>query len=200
MADSMPPRKPKSNKAIIGLLVGGVLILAAAVVIFYFRSKPEPEPEPEKPKVEEKVDIPAPLVVAQKQTPIEAEDAGPQVLTAEEDTGEKKSKPRGGGGDSVKMGTIDTKAVKRYINTRFSQVRQCYERRLKINPLLEGAVDLNISINTRGKASSVSVTKDTVRDPQMITCIKGVIRSWQLPKPEGGRVIIAKQFTFKKKI
>jgi hypothetical protein len=98
------------------------------------------------------------------------------------------------------MGTIDVKAVDRYINTRFGQVRQCYERRLKINPLLEGKVDLKIGINTKGKASSISVNKDTVRDPQMITCIKGVIRSWQLPKPEGGKVIVAKQFKFKKKL
>ena len=176
MAQSMPPSKPKSNKGIIVLLVGGVVILAAAVVIFYLRSKPEPKPEPEKPKVEEKVDIPAPLVVAQKQAPIEAEDdAGPEVLTAEQDTDEKKPRPRGGGGGgSDKMGTIDGKAVNRYINTRFSQVRTCYERRLKINPLLEGKVDLKIGINTKGKASSISVTKDTVRDPQMISCIKGV--------------------------
>jgi hypothetical protein len=200
MADSRPPSQRKSNKATVGLLVAGVLILAVAVVIFYFRSEPEPEPEPEKPEVEEKVDVPAPLVMAQKQSPIEAEDdAGPQVLTAEEDTDEKKSKPRGGGG-SDKMGKIDGKAVNRYINTRFSQVRTCYERRLKINPLLEGKVDLNITINTKGKASSISVNKDTVRDPQMMSCIKGVIRGWQFPKPEGGKVVIAKQFTFKKKV
>lgn len=200
MADSMPPTKPKSNKAIIGLLVGGVLILAAAVAIFYFRDKPEPEPEPDKPQVEEKIDIPAPLVVAQKQAPIEADDdAGPKVLTAEEDTEEKKPRPKGGGG-AEKMGKIDVKAVKRYINTRFGQVRNCYERRLKINPLLEGEVDLNITINTRGKAGAITINKDTVRDPQMLTCVKGVIRSWQLPKPEGGKVVIAKKFTFKKKV
>jgi len=199
MADSMPPSKPGSSKAIIGLLVGGVLILVAAVVIFYTRSQPEPEPEPEKPKVDEKIEAPAPLVLATKQTTLESDaDAGPLVLTAEQDTDQKKPKPKVGG--TEKMGKIDGKAVNRYINTRFGQVRNCYERRLKLNPLLEGKVDLNIGVNTKGKASSITVTQDTVHDPQMITCIKGVIQSWDLPKPEGGRVIIAKQFTFKKKI
>jgi hypothetical protein len=202
MAESRPPNKRKSNKGIIVLLVGGVVILATALVIYYVRSKPEPEPEPKEPKVEETVDVPAPLVMAQKQAPIEAEDdAGPEVPTADTEPEQDEPKPKGGSGaGSEKMGKIDGKAVNRYINTRFGQVRTCYERRLKINPLLAGKVDLNIGINTKGKASAISVTKDTVRDPQMISCIKGVIRSWDFPKPEGGKVVIAKQFTFKKKI
>lgn len=198
MSKTTPPTRPKSNRGVVLLLVGGVAILAVAGVILYRRSQPEPEPKPE-PPVEQPVDVPAPLVVAQKQSPIETEDAGPEVPTAEDDTDTKKPRPKGGGA-AEKPGTIDGKAVNRYINTRFGQVRTCYERRLKINPLLEGKVDLNIGINTRGKASSISVTKDTVRDPQMIDCIKGVIRSWEFPKPEGGKVVIAKQFTFKKKI
>lgn len=191
------PTRPKSNRGIVLLLIGGVAILAVAGVVLYKRSQPEPVPE--QPEVEQKVDVPAPLVMGQKQAPIEVEDAGPAVATAEGDTDDKKPRPKGGGA-AEKPGKIDGKAVNRYINTRFGQVRTCYERRLKINPLLEGKVDLNIGINTKGKASSISVTKDTVHDPQMINCVKGVIRGWEFPKPEGGKVVIAKQFTFKKKV
>jgi hypothetical protein len=194
------PAKPKSNKSVIVLLVGGLVILAVAGVLLYSRMNPKSNPEPEPPKEPPKIDVPAPLVVAQKQPPIEAKtDAGPAVATEEEDTDAKKPhKPKGGSVE--KMGKIDSKAVNKYINARFGQVRTCYERRLKINPLLAGKVDLNIGIGLSGKAKSISVTKDTVGDQQMISCVKGVIRSWSFPKPEGGKVIIAKQFTFKKKL
>jgi hypothetical protein len=199
MTQTTPPSPPRSNRGVVALLLAGLVILAIAGVVLYKRGAGEPEPKPEPPKVAATFDIPAPLVVADKQPPISAQDAGPnvEVATDEQDPKMPKGKP---GAGAEKPGTIDGKEVNRYINTHFGQVRTCYERRLKLNPLLEGMVDLNITINTKGKASSIAVNKDTVRDPQMLDCVKGVIRSWQLPQPEGGKVVIAKQFTFKKKI
>ena len=43
-------------------------------------------------------------------------------------------------------------------------------------------------------------SKEADEEKPELVSIKGVIRGWQFPKPEGGKVIIAKQFTFKKKI
>ena len=34
---------------------------------------------------------------------------------------------------------------------------------------------------------------------EMLACVKTTIRAWEFPKPEGGKVIIAKTFNFKKK-
>jgi len=198
MANNQAPAgQPRGNKGVVFLLVGGVLILAAAGIVFYMRRATPPEPKPEPPVVEESVAPAAPLVAVRESKPISARkpDAGPAVETEED----APKKPRGGGARAEKLGTIDAKAVNRFMNSRFGQVKACYERRLRINSMLEGKVDLNIGVSTRGTVTSVAVNQDTVRDAQMLSCIKKVIRGWKFPKPEGGRVVIGKTFNFKKK-
>ena len=68
-----------------------------------------------------------------------------------------------------------------------------------MNTLLEGKVDVNININERGRVNWITVNRDTVKDGEMLDCVKKTVRSWQFPEPEGGSVVVAKTFTFKKK-
>ena len=86
------------------------------------------------------------------------------------------------------------------VHVRFGQVRACYERRLKVDSTLEGTLDLNISIASSGKVTAVTVNRNTVRDAEMLSCVRRTIRGWDFPKPEWGRVVIAKTFRFKKKM
>jgi hypothetical protein len=200
MAHEQSPAGPqKSNKGVVLLLVGGALILVAAGAVYFLRGSEKPAPEPAPPEVEEVVAPAAPLVAVRESKPIAARDPdGGSAVETEENTplpadGAKR------GGAAEKLGTIDAKAVNTFINSNFGQVKACYERRLRNNPLLEGKVDLNIGVSTRGKVTSVVVNRDTVRDAEMLRCVKKVIRGWRFPKPEGGRVIIGKTFNFKKK-
>jgi hypothetical protein len=198
--EQSPAGSPRSNKGVVVLLVGGVLILAAAGVVYFARGSAAPEPEPEPPVVEEVIAPAAPLVAVRESKPIAArdQDAGSAVETEQNTPPPAKSKG-GGGGGGEKMGKIDAKAVNKFINSNFGQVKACYERRLRTNSLLEGKVDLNIGVNTRGRVTSVVVNRDTVRDAEMLGCVKRVVRGWKFPKPEGGRVVIGKTFNFKKK-
>lgn len=161
-------------------------------------SQPEEQIEPP-PEIAPPASEPAPLVLSQPSKPIieMTRDAGiVEEVTAEEE----KPRPKHSSGDALeKMGKIDARAVNSFINSRFQQVRTCYEMRLKKNPLLEGNLDLNIGISTRGKVTSIGVNKDTLGDREVLSCVKKRIRSWTFPKPEGGRVVIAKSFKFKKK-
>ena len=96
------------------------------------------------------------------------------------------------------MGTINPRRVSRFMNSRFGQVKACYERRLKKNATLRGKLDLNIAVSSKGRVTDVAVNRDTVRDSRMLKCVDGTIRKWKFPKPKGGRVIIGKTFNFQK--
>ena len=199
MRDSlMPTRRSGGNKTVIFLLIGGtVIMLVALVVVLVQRSeKPAPKPE-EQPEKEEEV-VPSPSLVAVK--PARPLHAVPEVATeAPTEEPDKKTGKKRRGRHGRLSGEIDTKEVNSFINANFSQVKACYERRLKINSFLEGKLDLNIGILESGKVNLVSVNRDTVKDEQMLSCVKSTIRSWVFPKPENGRVVIAKTFNFKKK-
>ena len=192
---SLPPTRSGGNKTVLVLLIGGVLILGIAVFVYLTR-KPA-QPAPAEPIQEQVYAAPKPLVVEPSRPIVDrALDAGAEVLLADENVQKKTPK----GGYQEKLGTIDTVAVNSFVNARFGQVRACYERRLKLNPLLQGDLDMNISIASSGKVTGIAVTADTVRDGEMLECVRRTIRGWTFPKPEGGRAIIAKNFKFKKKI
>jgi hypothetical protein len=193
---SLPPNRSGGNKVVLALLAGGVLILGIAAYVYVSR-RPGPEKPPiERPVPEPTYAAPKPLVVEPARPIVDREpDAGAAVLLA----GEEEPRRPGKGGYQERLGTIDAAAVNSFVNARFEQVRACYERRLKMNPLLEGDVDMNISIARTGKVTGIAVTADTVRDPEMLECVRRTIRGWTFPKPEGGRAIVAKNFKFKKK-
>lgn len=198
MNDSlMPDRGPGGNKTVLFLLAGGTILMAAAGLVIYLRRTPPPPPP--KPEVEAPAAVKT-LVVPTRPKPLLVEnDTAKQSDTDSDsgDTDDKKTKKKRVG--DAATGTIDTKAVNSYINQNFSQVKACYERRLKVNSFLEGKLDLNIVVSTSGKVAAVTVNSDSVRDAEMLSCVKTTIRAWEFPKPEGGRVVIAKTFNFKKK-
>lgn len=199
MSQSIPPgARPESGKWVVFLLVAGCLMLVAGcVVLFMKRSAPPEEVAVPTPDVPRRVEAPAPLVVAAPSPPMltKNRDAGPAVAVAK-----PRTSRRGGSAPAEKMGTIDAKEVNRFMNARFGQVKACYERRLKVNPMLEGKLDLNITVSLKGKVKSISRNRDTLRDDVMWSCVRTAIRSWEFPKPTGGRVVVAKTFNFKKKL
>ncbi len=198
MDDFPEPGKSFGKNPFVVLLIAGGLALIAAAAVLFFRGAPPPQsPSPEsddKPMAVKALVAPPPspsesLGTADSEK--EQETAATNTPPSKEDT--KKTAAESFGG------TIDAKAVSAYIDGHFDQVRACYERRLKINALLEGRLDLNIVISTSGKVAAIGVNSDTVRDAEMLSCVKKTIRTWELPKPEGGRVVIGKTFSFKKK-
>jgi hypothetical protein len=203
MGDTLQPPKPSGfNKLVIVFLVGGLVVLGVAGFVLYQReAEPAPAPPPPPPKPE-LVATPAPLVIADPTPPTPlAADAGteeaPAVLTYDKPK-KRRGGGGGGGGGGGPMGTIDAREVDRYINSRFGEVKACYEHRLKTNSFLEGKLDLNIAIKPNGRAGGITVNRDTVKDSQMLSCVKRQISGWKFPKPEGGRAVVAKTFNFKK--
>ena len=200
MRDSMAPDPGSgSHKTMIFLLVGGTALMIAAGVVLFLRNA-EPKSTPLPPTEEPSLAI-KPLVTAPHRGPVLGETATDSDTAAHQDTISDDNAPAPSKKKEfvAAVGKIDSKVVNVYINNHFGQVKACYERRLKVDSFLEGKLDLNIGISTSGKVSTVTVNSDTVRDAQMLSCVKTVIRGWEFPKPEGGRVVIAKTFNFKKK-
>jgi len=187
------PTRGGGNKVVAILLLGGLAVLGIAAYLLLRDKGSEPEPEPG-PAAQQVFEAPKPMINEVPRPILDrAPDAGTLVVVPDE----QEKKPRGGGGE--RLGTIDAAAVNAYVKEHFSEVRACYERRLKMNPLLEGDLDLNISIASTGKVTGIGVNNDTVRDADMLDCVRRTIRGWSFPKPTGGRAVVAKNFKFKKK-
>jgi hypothetical protein len=204
MTEKQSPTRSGGSKIVFVLFGLGLAILAAGVVILVMNRDNDSLAEPEEPPEPEQIEEPAPLVVTAPSKPLgsmEEEDAGSSVATEEEEeeTDDQKKKGMRQGGFGGRQGKIDPQATNKFINARFARVRACYERRLKLNPLLEGVVNLRIRLNPRGKVGSISVNSDSVGDPQMVGCIKKTLRGWTFPAPQGGWGTFDKAFRFKKK-
>ena len=190
------------NSGILLLLAGGVILLTVAGLVYFMRNNDGSKPKPKPPVVEAPAMQSTPLVIADKAKPhaLMSEDSGVEEEPLLKDDDQKSGRKKRRSPRPEKMGKIDGKLVNRFINGRFGQVRNCYERRLKKNAMLEGRLDLNINVSSKGKVTSIGVNKDTVGDNSMLQCVKKVIRHWEFPKPDGGRVVIGKSFKFKKKV
>ena len=80
------------------------------------------------------------------------------------------------------------KEIGRAINSAArAQVRACYERRLKDNNLLQGNMNVLLTISPGGNVRGVSVS-GSLNDSRVFSCVKKVARSWKFPKPDGGCV------------
>ena len=192
-ASSLPPLKKNDGKyGLIALL----LLLGAGGLWFFFRSDDaEPPAEAEPPPVE----APAREQFAPAIEIPEEEDAG-----AEEPVGQPPgvseapvpSKPQ----DWECSGSIDTAQVRAVITgAARKQVQTCYERGLKENNLLQGSMEVDLTIDASGSVQAVSIG-GTLRDRRVHACVKRVAKSWQFPRPTGGCVRINVPFQMTPKL
>ena len=193
---SLPPLKKNDGKyGLIALL----LLVGAAVLWFFFKgcgSEPEaktPEPQPTEAPTREQfateIEIPEP-----------EEDAGTD--------GEQDSEARGGSTGRSQTrpsewtcnGTLQVAEIRNVINgPPRKQVQTCYERRLKDNNLLQGSMEVLLTIGASGRVRAVSV-EGSLNDRQVYSCVKRVARTWKFPKPEGGCVRTAVPFQMTPKL
>ena len=79
------------------------------------------------------------------------------------------------------------------------QVQTCYERGLKSNNLLQGSMQVELTIGASGGVRAVSID-GSLRDRQVHSCVKRVARTWKFPKPTGGCVRINVPFQMTPKL
>ncbi len=195
-ASSLPPLKKNDGK--LGL-IALLLLLAAGALWFFMRGdEPEPDVETEQPPAQ------APAreqFAADIEIPDEEEIEQPDA--ARRPSG---SKPADGPGAATSPedwecnGSINTAQVSAVVRGAPSkQVQTCYERGLKGNNLLQGSMQVELTIGGSGAVRAVSVG-GTLRDRQVHACVRRVARTWKFPKPTGGCVRINVPFQMTPKL
>lgn len=179
-------------------IIAGLLLLGGAIgLVMYLKPGEAPEPPPEpvaKPKQVERVN---PL--AQQNLIIEDEDeepdaAVPEVVEAPKPTKKRTVRPKRGGWDCD--GDMDRAQAAKIMAQNRSQVRTCYERRLKVNSLLQGKLNLKLKIGANGKVVATDVS-GSLRDNEVFSCVRRLAQTWEFPKPAGGAcAVISAPFNF----
>ncbi|MDQ3262405.1 MAG: AgmX/PglI C-terminal domain-containing protein, partial [Myxococcota bacterium] len=93
-------------------------------------------------------------------------------------------------------GSIDRDAVAKVINSHLHEVSSCYERALLTTPGLAGKVQLEWTIGSAGKVTTVRTKNSTLRSSAVEGCILNALKKWEFPRPRGGSVIISYPFLF----
>jgi len=193
-ASSLPPLKKNDGKY---GLVALLLLLAAGGLWFFLR-----DDDPAEPPVE--VEAPAAEAPTREQfAPAieipEEDDAG--VPEPDQRSPRIQDEPAASRPETWECnGAINTAQVRDVIKGAASkQVQTCYERGLKGNNLLQGSMEVELTIGASGTVRAVSVD-GTLRDRQVHSCVKRVARTWKFPRPTGGCVRINVPFQMTPKL
>jgi hypothetical protein len=190
-ADSTEPTPPSGGGNLKYAIVGVVLLLATVGIFFGMRSC-EDEGTGDGVAANQQLDAGSaerPTEIGEDDLfiPDPEPDAGPPV-----DAGGPRvryvTRYVGGGGGSANWncsGDIAVAAVQSTIAEHRLQFRNCYERRLKVNNQLEGRVNVNMRVSRTGAVDAVQVG-GTMRDPEVLSCVRGIAQRIRFPVPQGG--------------
>ena len=107
------------------------------------------------------------------------EEAGENGSTGTE-TGEE-------GGSSSGMEDIDTyEEIVAVFERKRPSVARCFSdavRDGRLDKNRKGTLSLTMVITTGGKAENVQVASDTLKSPEVESCVLAIIPNWSLPKP-----------------
>ena len=104
-------------------------------------------------------------------------------LTVSEALWKKKPVIGSGRGDWDCSGDLD--GAMAVINEQRAQVRACYERRLKVNNILQGELRVKLKVGSNGKVVLAAVT-GSMDDAEVHSCVRKLASSWSFQPPSGG--------------
>ena len=159
-------------------LIGLLLILGA--IGLYCMSQEDPPPEPVA-NVHDAGPPPTRVIEPTFEIPDEVEDTGPPDAGPEEPTMVTMRTPMRRQCD----GDIDVAGIQPVISRARPQVRACYERRLKVNNILQGVVNVRMIVDDNGEVDQVAVG-GSLRDPEVFSCVRRLATTWRFPNPTGG--------------
>jgi hypothetical protein len=184
--------KPHSGGNLKYVLGGLVLLAGAAAAIWSLRSAtstparaPEvsaraPATAPQAPHNAERVNP-----MAQPDLILD-EPSEPQPKPANAAaTASEKPKPAEARGDWDCAGDLSVSALQAVVDGNRAQVRNCYERRLRVDNMLQGDLKLKLKVASTGQISATSVT-GTLKDNEVVSCVRALAQRWTFPAPSGG--------------
>lgn len=76
-------------------------------------------------------------------------------------------------------------AITKVMRENQSQIRNCYERRLKANNVLQGDLSLRVKVGGAGAVVASGVS-GSLRDNEVFSCVRAIADKWHFPPPSGG--------------
>jgi len=174
-------QSPRSGSGNLKYVITGILLLAGAggLWVFLQPEKPKPKVVTQAPKSVQRVN---PL--AQQNFIIEEEEL--EKLEPEPEPEPVQKKRRTVRRDAWECsGDLPPKTIREIIADNRSQVRTCYERRLKVNNVLQGDRKLKVKVDSSGSVVATAV-QGTLRDNEVFSCVRGLAQRWNFPSPSGG--------------
>jgi len=89
-------------------------------------------------------------------------------------------------GNASATGALDKNIIRRYIRRQLPRIRNCYEKRLLVEPTLAGTVVITFTIAANGTVATVA---SRGMDSEVGRCVEGAIKRIQFPKPKGGGTV-----------
>jgi len=82
-----------------------------------------------------------------------------------------------------------------YIRDNSAPIRECYEKRLRESPTLQGKLMARFDIGPNGRV--IGATADGIGDRELVVCVVTAVRKFEFDKPHsGGKLRIAYPFKF----
>ena len=77
--------------------------------------------------------------------------------------------------------SIDTKVIDSVVRGKMDDFRACYEEGLKRKPNLAGKLVAKFKVERDGSVHEAGLTKSTLRDQQVESCLVGVFETMEFP-------------------
>jgi hypothetical protein len=171
-----PPSRGNLKYVVLGL---ACLAIAIGLWLAASSSKPPPAPPPPKPAEVARVNpMDQQLELEEEKVP----DAG-TAPAAPEEVVKKPTAPATKRDEWECSG--DLPGAGAVVRANSVQVRSCYERRLKMNNLLQGDVRLKLKVGAGGKVVATALS-GSMHDADVLACMRNLAQSWTFPVPSGG--------------
>ena len=97
----------------------------------------------------------------------------------------KSTGPKGPAGCDAECIPSASAELQSALRARAGQARSCYERALTHNSELQGSLEVSIRIGPTGAVCSTEISKDTLGDSGVASCVAQRFRSGVFPKSRG---------------
>jgi TonB family protein len=191
------PAKPNSGGNL-KYILGGLFLLGGALLLFMFlrpsqTRAPAPESVPTPPVSPERVNPMAePELILDEQKEEEPE----EQAAAEDDKPKRVVREVRDEWDCA--GDLAKPALQSVIDNNRAQIRSCYERRLKMNNVLQGDLKLKIKVAPSGHVGAAAVS-GSLKDNEVFSCVRSIAQKWSFPPPENGCAVVQIPFQFSPK-
>lgn len=184
MATSSAPPPPSGGN--LKFVAIGLVFLLCAAGLWIVVGKEDPPPAPvaaTQPAQPARVNP-----MAEQQLELEAPEPEPDAAAPTEVVEEPKKRPSGGARDDWDC-SGDLQDAKQVIDQQRAQVRACYERRLKVNNILQGELRVKLKVGANGKVVTTNVSGN-MNDAEVNSCVRKLAASWSFAPPSGGNCAV----------